>query len=136
MPRKKNQTLEELEGLDPIEKERLLKRKSNSTNDRLWSLDEKTKYLQKNPDLSEDNLNMLITKIDGSLVGILGYTLDELNALGASKDYILKLREKVCAYCMNQDHGQCVVRDMAECTLNCYFELVVEAMEEVKNKTS
>lgn len=48
-------------------------------------------------------------------------------------DYISGLRQRVCMNCKNQKpDGNCKLRDDADCGLNRYFELIVEAIEEVE----
>ena len=47
------------------------------------------------------------------------------------EDYIRVLRERVCSHCKNQDStGDCQFRMNADCGLDRFFELVVEAIEE------
>lgn len=47
------------------------------------------------------------------------------------QDYVRVLRERVCADCKNQNpNGTCRLRAEADCGLNRYFALVVEAIEE------
>jgi hypothetical protein len=47
-------------------------------------------------------------------------------------DYVVVLRQKVCADCKSQSpDGICTLRTKAACGLDRYFELVVEAIEEV-----
>ena len=46
-------------------------------------------------------------------------------------DYVRVLRERVCASCKNQNpDGTCRLRGEADCGLDRYFALVVEAIEE------
>ena len=48
------------------------------------------------------------------------------------QDYISALRQDVCSQCKNQNpDGTCRLRSEAECGLDRYFEIVVEAIEEV-----
>ncbi len=48
------------------------------------------------------------------------------------KDYVEALRNSVCASCPNQNpDGACLFRSKADCGLNRYFSLVVDAIEEV-----
>ena len=45
--------------------------------------------------------------------------------------YILKLREVVCKDCENQDQsGNCSLRPSADCSLDDYFGLLVEIIED------
>lgn len=47
------------------------------------------------------------------------------------EDYVKVLREKVCASCKNQNpDGTCRLRSEADCGLDRYFALIVEAIEE------
>lgn len=47
-------------------------------------------------------------------------------------DYIRILRARVCSHCKNEDpHGLCQFRINTDCGLDRFFELVVEAIEEV-----
>ena len=47
-------------------------------------------------------------------------------------DYIKKLRDLVCTHCANQNaDGTCNFRLAADCGLDRYFLLIVEAIEEV-----
>ena len=49
------------------------------------------------------------------------------------QDYIEALRKNVCSECKNQNpNGTCRLRSEAECGLDRYFEMVVEAIEEVE----
>ena len=51
------------------------------------------------------------------------------------EDYVKVLREKVCKTCKNQNpDGTCQLRSVADCGLDRYFELVVEAIEEVDKR--
>ena len=51
------------------------------------------------------------------------------------EDYVRALREQVCAFCKNQNpDGTCRLRMEADCGLNRYFGLVVEAIEEVDSR--
>ena len=47
------------------------------------------------------------------------------------QDYMSALRERVCAFCKNQNpDGTCRLRSEADCGLDRYFVLAVEAVEE------
>lgn len=51
------------------------------------------------------------------------------------KDYVEELRKVVCGKCKNKNmDGTCQLRSDADCGLDRYFELVVEAIEEVDGK--
>ncbi|OGX03180.1 MAG: hypothetical protein A3G87_08800 [Omnitrophica bacterium RIFCSPLOWO2_12_FULL_50_11] len=51
------------------------------------------------------------------------------------QDYVTRLRERVCAFCKNQNpDGACRLRSEADCGLDRYFALVVEAIEEADMK--
>lgn len=45
------------------------------------------------------------------------------------EDYVRVLREKVCAFCANSEGGVCVLRLQADCALDRYFMLVIDAIE-------
>ncbi len=48
------------------------------------------------------------------------------------EDYVELLREKVCSGCKNKNpDGTCQLRSDADCGLDRYFALVIEAIEEV-----
>ena len=48
------------------------------------------------------------------------------------QDYVKALRERVCAFCKNQNpDGTCQLRSEADCGLDRYFAMIVEAVEEV-----
>lgn len=48
------------------------------------------------------------------------------------EDYLAVLRERICSKCKNQaPNGTCGLRNAADCGLDRYFELMVEAVEEV-----
>ncbi len=50
-------------------------------------------------------------------------------------DYVEVLRKNICSKCQNQSpDGTCSLRNEAECGLDRYFALVVEAIEEVDQK--
>ena len=52
-------------------------------------------------------------------------------------DYIEALRKKICEPCKHQKKdGSCELRDSRDCALDRYFELIIEAIEEVQNKLS
>src|SRR3989338_1788285 len=52
------------------------------------------------------------------------------------QDYVRVLREQVCASCKNQNpDGSCRLRGEADCGLDRYFALVVEAIEEVDQRS-
>jgi hypothetical protein len=51
------------------------------------------------------------------------------------EDYVDALRMDVCAQCTNQEaDGQCPFRKSADCTLNRYFSLIVDAIDKVDEK--
>ena len=51
------------------------------------------------------------------------------------EDYIKILRERVCSHCGNQSKdGSCKLRTNVDCELDRFFEIVVEAIEEVDAK--
>ncbi len=50
------------------------------------------------------------------------------------EDYVHALRERVCAVCANAEGGTCVLRLQADCALDRYFMLVIEAIDEVKSR--
>ena len=51
------------------------------------------------------------------------------------EDYIRILRERVCAHCENEKpDGSCKLRTEVECEIDRFFEIVVEAIEEVDEK--
>lgn len=50
------------------------------------------------------------------------------------EDYAIRLREKVCAICEQDEHGICDLRLQADCALDRYFLLVAEAVESVEKK--
>jgi hypothetical protein len=51
------------------------------------------------------------------------------------EDYVTVLRERVCSQCKNQNKdGKCQLRSNADCGLDRFFELIVEAIEEVDAK--
>lgn len=51
------------------------------------------------------------------------------------QDYIDALRKIVCVDCKNKNSdGTCQLRSEADCGLDRYFELVVEAIEEVDQR--
>jgi hypothetical protein len=53
------------------------------------------------------------------------------------EDYVKALRDRVCSQCKRQNlDGTCQLRNVAECGLDRYFELVVEAIEEVDRPSS
>ena len=47
------------------------------------------------------------------------------------EDYVAALRKNVCAECPNQHGGLCLFRADANCMLNRYFSLIVDAIDEV-----
>jgi hypothetical protein len=50
-------------------------------------------------------------------------------------DYLPNLRSIVCCNCTNQDEqGRCEYRKHAYCSLDSFFTLVVETIEEVSNR--
>ncbi|MBI1978181.1 MAG: hypothetical protein HYS55_05460 [Candidatus Omnitrophica bacterium] len=50
-------------------------------------------------------------------------------------DYVQALRKQVCSSCKNQNpDGTCRLRGEADCGLDRYFALVVEAIEEVDTR--
>jgi hypothetical protein len=52
---------------------------------------------------------------------------------GNVDEYVTVLRKYVCVNCKNQlPDGTCILRDSAECGLNRYFPLIIEAIEEVE----
>ena len=52
-------------------------------------------------------------------------------------DYVEALRKNVCAQCPNQGtDGKCPFRRMANCVLDRYFALIVDAIEEVDEMIS
>ena len=52
------------------------------------------------------------------------------------KDYVEQLRKHVCSDCKNQNpDGTCQLRSEADCGLDGYFAVVVEAIEEEDQKT-
>ncbi|PIQ87019.1 MAG: hypothetical protein COV74_02420 [Candidatus Omnitrophica bacterium CG11_big_fil_rev_8_21_14_0_20_45_26] len=52
-------------------------------------------------------------------------------------EYVKLLRETVCHDCKNQEpDGSCQLRSESECGLDRYFELIVEAIEEVDKSKS
>jgi len=62
-----------------------------------------------------------------------------IQAVKSSKiqDYVVRLRERICANCSNQKgDGSCQLRASAECGLDRYFEIIVEAVEEVDGRKS
>ncbi len=87
-------------------------------------------------DFGADGHCTLKSELDCQIMRHLPETILVIESVDSPKleDYILKLSKKVCAYCSNQKDGQCAMRDMAECALDSYFELVVEAIEEEKIK--
>jgi len=50
------------------------------------------------------------------------------------EDYIIKLRYKVCSKCENLEHGYCPHWLNANCALDRYFMLVVEAIKDVSEQ--
>lgn len=46
-------------------------------------------------------------------------------------DYVSALRASVCRACRPNGEMECSVRDSAECILDRYFVLIIEAIEEV-----
>ncbi|MDZ7267701.1 MAG: hypothetical protein ONB48_16230 [candidate division KSB1 bacterium] len=50
------------------------------------------------------------------------------------EDYVHALRERVCAVCANAGGGTCVLRLQADCALDRYLALVIEAIDEVKTR--
>jgi hypothetical protein len=48
------------------------------------------------------------------------------------EDYVTVLRDKVCAFCAQDDDGMCALRLHADCALDRYFMLVAGAIEEVR----
>ena len=49
-------------------------------------------------------------------------------------DYVASLRGTVCSACNEDDRGQCVLRELAECALDSYLIPVIEVIEEVAVK--
>jgi hypothetical protein len=50
--------------------------------------------------------------------------------------YEKQLRLKVCSKCKNQSpEGRCVLRTHVDCTLDRYFPLIVEVIEEAQHRT-
>jgi hypothetical protein len=50
-------------------------------------------------------------------------------------DYVVRLRELVCSGCPGQDDsGRCELRDLAYCTLDSFFILVVQTIEEASER--
>ncbi len=50
-------------------------------------------------------------------------------------DYVERLRQNVCKICESPEpDGTCEVRARTDCALNRYFNLVVEAIEEVEQR--
>lgn len=50
------------------------------------------------------------------------------------EDYVRVLREKVCAFCASSEGGVCVLRLQADCALDRYFMLVIDAIEGVRTQ--
>ena len=50
------------------------------------------------------------------------------------EDYVSALRDKVCAFCANSEGDFCALRVQADCALDRYFALVVEAIDEVRTR--
>jgi hypothetical protein len=50
-------------------------------------------------------------------------------------DYLAAIENRVCTQCPQQDAlGVCAVRDHAECALNSYLSLVLDAIDDVDQK--
>jgi hypothetical protein len=55
-----------------------------------------------------------------------------MNYSASMEPYEAALRQKVCSTCINQSSdGKCVVREDLECSLDRYFPLIVQAIEEL-----
>lgn len=50
------------------------------------------------------------------------------------EDYVEELRQTVCNHCNQTPAGICDLRLKAECSLDTYFMLVAEAVEEVRDR--
>ncbi len=50
------------------------------------------------------------------------------------EDYVSELRRTVCSHCAQTPEGVCELRIKAECSLDTYFMLVAEAVEEVRDR--
>ena len=54
---------------------------------------------------------------------------------GSMQDYETALRAEVCSRCDHQDErGVCRLRDRADCALDAYLSLVLDAVEEVNQR--
>ena len=51
-------------------------------------------------------------------------------------DYVERVRRNVCTICDQGNADACEVRSQADCTLDRYLVLVVEAIEEVERRTA
>ncbi len=68
----------------------------------------------------------LQTYLDQIVEAIEGVQSDRID------DYVEAMRAKICSICeYQQPDGTCPYRDTAECDLNRYLALVIEAVEEV-----
>ena len=64
--------------------------------------------------------------------------LDVVHSVHSDKleNYVEELRKHVCSECKNQlPDGNCQLRAAGNCGLDRFFEIVVEAIEEVDNST-
>ena len=50
------------------------------------------------------------------------------------QDYVDAIRSDVCTVCEQDEQGQCEHRSNVECALDAYVILVVEAIEEARNR--
>ena len=60
-----------------------------------------------------------------------------LSSLESSRmeDYEAAIRAQVCAACEHQDfQGHCALRDKADCALDAYLSLILDAVEEVNTR--
>lgn len=72
----------------------------------------------------ECGLRLHFPKIVDTVLSVEADTLDP---------YIEALRRNVCAYCRHQSpDGTCMFRGRADCGLDRYFPMIVEAVEEVR----
>lgn len=94
----------------------------------------RNKVCQKCLDLDEHGHCALTDERECGVLLHLEMIVDIVHATHSEKldDYIKLLRERVCANCKNEmPDGACRLRSDADCGLDRFFELIVEAIEEV-----
>ena len=96
------------------------------------------KVCQKCLDLDEHGYCSLTDERECGVLLHLEMIVDVVHTAHSDKleDYIRLLRERVCSNCKNQSpDGTCRLRSQTDCGLDRFFELIVEAIEEVDAKS-